>query len=274
MRAVAWIASLLLLVAAPAAAAGAEVLQRFATPQPVVNSSAQPLRAELLTVDRPGVDESRWALRGRVRCAGVQGRGFLEMWSDLGENGRFFSRTLGRSGPAAALSGDQDWRPFLLPFQSEPDGPRPESLELGVVLPGPGKVWLDEVELVQYGPGDDPLDDGAAVAGRWLSPRQGGWVGALGGIAFGLIGALVGVLAALGRARRLALGLLGALLVCGLAAGTVGGLALVRDQSWPVAFPFLLLAAVGTFVPLVALPGVRRRYRQIEIRRMQALDTG
>lgn len=273
MRAVAWIAFVPLLVWAPVAAAGVEVLERFAAPRPVANSSAQPLRVELLTIDRPGVDRPRWALRGRVRCAGVQGQGFLEMWSDLGEHGRFFSRTLGRSGPAAALSGDQDWRPFLLPFQSEPDGPRPESLELGVVLPGPGKVWLDEVELVQYDPGDDPLD-GAAVAGRWLSPRQGGWIGALGGTAFGLIGALIGVLAALGRARRLALGLLGSLLICGLAAGVVGALALVRDQPWPVAFPFLLLAAVGTFVPLVALPGVRRRYRQIETRRMQALDAG
>lgn len=273
MRAFPWVALVLLSSPQPVAAGGAEVVERLATPQPVVNSSAQPMRAELLTIDRPGVDRPRWALRGRVRCAGVQGRAFLEMWSDLGEHGRFFSRTLGRSGPAAALTGDQDWRPFLLPFHSEPAGPRPESIELGVVLPGPGKVWLDEVELVQYGPGDDPLD-GVTVAGRWLSPRQGGWIGALGGTAFGLIGALIGVLAALGRARRLALGLLGFLLICGLAAGAVGGLALVRGQPWAVAFPFLLLAAVGTFVPLVALPGVRRRYRQIEIRRMQALDTG
>jgi hypothetical protein len=145
------------------------------------------LTRALARLDAPGVGAPAYLVRGRVRTDGVVGIGYLELWSDLGAKGRFFSRTLGSAGPMQNLAGTQDWRAFALPFMLG-DAPAPEALELNVVLPGRGEVFVDGVELVQL---DSEQEVGALLGA--------GPPGA--GLPFGaapLLGALVGGLAVVG----------------------------------------------------------------------------
>ncbi len=235
----------------------------------VENPGGQPLSKTVLTIDAPGIDASTYALRGRVRHAGVEGRAFLEMWSLFPGGGRFFSRTLGLQGPMGAMSGDGDWRTIVVPFVNEPGKPPPERLVLNVVLPGAGQVWLGTFELVQFEPGEDPL---AASGGVWFGPSRGGLVGAVGGTGLGLVCGLIGLLIGLGRARRVAMGLLGVVLLVGLGALGVGLLAVVREQPFQVFYPFLLLGGLGSVLAVIGFFLGRFRFRALEFARMRAKD--
>jgi hypothetical protein len=97
-------------------------------------------------------------------------------------------------------------------------------------------------------------------------------VGAIGGWGVGLGGTLIGVLAGAGAARRVAVGLS----VVGVAIGGVGiaaGVtALALGQPSHVYFPLLLVGAIAALVFGLNLPGLKKRYDQIELRRMTALD--
>jgi len=157
----------------------------------------------LASLEAPGVGGPVYALRGRVRSQGVEGIAYLEMWSDFGERGRFFSRTQAAAGPMAGLSGDQEWREFLLPFF--PEQMKPERLEINVVFPAGGKLWLDSLELVQY----QSKDEVSAVLGAAGGGRFGAgplWLGV--GVGIGVSAALITVFlrrrAAQAEMRRIA----------------------------------------------------------------------
>jgi hypothetical protein len=222
----------------------------------------------LAAVEAPGVETARWALTGRLRYEGVEGRGYLEMWSAFADGGRYFSRTLAEAGPLAALSGGADWRAFVLPFYAEGAAGPPVRIELNLVLPGRGRVWLEGVELRQYGDAEDPLE-AASARGAGAAVLLGAGLGTL----LGVIGALIGALAGSGRAPRFTLALARATVVAG-AALVVAGLvafALGRPASlaWSLALPGALALAI--FAP--GLGALGRRYEELELRRMRALDT-
>src|SRR5262245_39901377 len=67
--------------------AEAAFAQLEVSPEPGVPS-------RLLTIERPKITSARYALRGRVRYEGVEGEGYLEMWNQFPNGGRFFSRSL------------------------------------------------------------------------------------------------------------------------------------------------------------------------------------
>jgi hypothetical protein len=234
----------------------------------VSSPDGRPVRLPVLRIPGPGISGFPYAITGTVRHEGVAGQGYLELWSVFPDGGRYFSRTLG-AGPLRALEGRSDWRPFVLPFFAEPATPRPVSLELNVVLPGAGVVELGPLRLVQYRPGEDPL----AVAGAWWSDRAGGLVGGLGGAALGGVGALAGWLAARGKARRLVVGLASAVVTLGLLALLAGGVAWMRGQPYAVYYPLLLGGALGAGLFGAMLGVLRRRYAEVELRRMRAVDT-
>src|SRR5438034_9909812 len=52
----------------------------------------------LAVLDHPPVDGAGYAIWGKVRYMGVQGAGYLEMWSVF-PGGRYFSRTTDTEGP-------------------------------------------------------------------------------------------------------------------------------------------------------------------------------
>jgi hypothetical protein len=121
----------------------------------------------------------------------------------------------------------------------------------------------------------------ATVSGRqtkpapraWWSARQAGLVGGIAGTAFGCVGGLIGVLSGLGRARRLVLGLAKGMIVFGLGCLALMVAALLQAQPFWVYYPLGLMGAISVVVCGFLLPTIRRRYEQLELRKMQAMDT-
>ena len=237
--------------------------------QQVEGPNGPPATQTVLTIENPGIDSSLYALRGQIRHQGVEGQAYLEMWSQFPGKQRYFSRTLAGAGPMSGVSGDSAWRAIVVPFANEPGGPPPERIELNVVLPAAGQVWLGSFELVQFAPGEDPL---AAASNAWFDPTTGGLVGGLVGSALGLLGGLIGLLLWLGRSRGLAMGLLVGMLLVGVAALGVGLAAVLSGQPYAVFYPFLLLGGLGLVLAGLGLAVGRRRYQSLELARMQARD--
>lgn len=231
------------------------------------NAKDAPLSVTVLTVVRPGITSPLYALRGRVRTEGIEGPGYLEMWSHFPDGGQFFSRTLG-TGAMAPLEGTASWRGFVLPFQNKPDGPAPEKLVLNVVLKGKGRVLLGPLQLVQFPPGTDLL----AAPGQWFSERTAGIVGGCLGGFVGILGAITGVLASRCRARGFVLGLLKLEMLLGVACLTLGAMAVYRAQPYAVYYPLLLIGVLCIGIPGGLHRHVAARYREGELRKMQALD--
>ncbi len=114
----------------------------------------------------------------------------------------------------------------------------------------------------------------AEAQSPWWGNAAAGWIGAIGGSLVGLFGALIGTLAGLGKARRFVLALTVASIVFGLAALVLGLVALGLRQPYVVYYPLALIGVILTFVMGSLLPVLRRRYQQIELRRMAAMDAG
>jgi hypothetical protein len=207
----------------------------------------------VLAVDAPEVHARRYRIVGRVAYTGVEGEGFLEMWSQFPDGGRYVSRTLEASGPRGRLTGSSPVRPFELPFTlASDDAPRPARIELDVVLPGPGRVTLSGLRLESI-----PAPPSAGAA--WWSERAATWAGALGGGAIGILGATLGVLGGLGRGRRFVLGTLAVLAAGGLAGLALGVAGLLLGQPQAVWYPAVLLGGIASTLGL-ALRGTARRH--------------
>jgi hypothetical protein len=91
-------------------------------------------------------------------------------------------------------------------------------------------------------------------------------------MALGACGALCGVLLWLGWGRRFVLTLEPILIVLGVLGVLVGIVALVAGQPYLIWFPPLLLGGISSLVFGLNYPGTKNRYRQIELRKMQAAD--
>ncbi len=237
-----------------------------------LQGGAREAATPLLELTGPGIGSARYAMKGMVRYEGLQANGYLEMNSHFGGRGTFFTRTLADTGPMRRLSGTADWRPFVLPFDaSTGDGGEslvPEKLSLSLHLPGPGTVWLKDVALYQYSPGENPLQP----AGQWFSDRSAALVGAIGGSLVGLWGGLVGLLSGRGRARGFVRFSVAALLVTGIVSLGFGIAAIVAGQPYAVFFPLLLIGGilVGVIGPLRGR--LAARYEELELARMRSMD--
>ena len=221
----------------------------------VMNPDGAPRTIPLFAIDEPGVKAPRYLLRGEVRGEGIEGQGYLEMWSFFAGGGRYFSRTLAQVGPMASLSGTFHFRPFILPFTAEP-GMSPEKLAVNVALPGRGTVILGELSLVELGSGDDFF----LPTGAWLTPRQISLFGGIGGSVLGLLGALVGILGSRGQARDLVLALLKGMFAFGVVALLAAAIGWWRAQPPALLSTLLLLGILCTVLPASLLGKVRRQY--------------
>jgi hypothetical protein len=223
----------------------------------------------VVTIDHPGVAAPGYAVLGEVRYEGVEGQGYLEMWSVFPGDERFFTRTLATEGALAALHGESNWRAFALPFSFSPEaGWTPMRLEINLVLPAGGTVWLGPLRLVQSS------SPAAAAPGGWWSQRSGTLGGVVLGSLLGLVGAVIGVLGGRGRGRGLVLSLLAGMVGLGGALALLGAAAAWSSQPRHVWYPLLMLGAISAVVGFVVRPGVRRRYAADELRRIAAMDVG
>ena len=227
-----------------------------------VAANGSSIRYPLVVIEHPGVAD-RYAVTGRVRYERVLGTGYLEMWSVFGDGSRYFTRTLAEAGPLRAIHGSTPWRAFALPFDA--DGARPVRLEVALVLPSRGTVWVGPLTV-------GALGTGTASPGAWWSDRTAGVAGAAIGVVLGLLGAFLGWATNRGRSRRLvvvlslSLGAIGVVLLVGAAA------ALTASQPYAVWFPLLLGGALLTLVFGATGLRARRSYAGLELRRMRAMD--
>ncbi len=230
--------------------------------------SAAPLRVALASFRGPAVATPYWSVRGRVRTESVTGSGFLEMWSTFPDGSSFFSRTLSSGGTMRSLEGTQAWREFTLPFRSEPGHPAPVELKVNVVLPGAGTVELGPLELDQH---DSPAGLLSGTAG-WFTGAQAGFGGSIVGAVLGVLGAAIGWLSSRGRGRSLVLGALVAMMAFGAVCLAATGLAVVVGQPRDVWLSLALFGVVCSVVPASVFRSTAARYRDVELRRMQAID--
>jgi hypothetical protein len=233
----------------------------------VVHHGSAAATMPLVTVDSPGIATGRWALRGRVKYEDVAAGSYLEMWSHLPE-GAYFTRSLGPSGPMGRLDGSSDWRAFTLPFFNREGGAPPNRLVLNLVLAGAGTVEIGPLELVQFQPDEDPMTDSTA----WWSDRAAGVLGGIAGSVVGILGAVVGWLGLAGRAKGLVLGTLKGIGWMAAGALVLGVVALASGQPYAVFYPLLLLGTIGAALGFTLPRALNKRYEQIELRRMRALD--
>lgn len=234
----------------------------------IKNEQNLPITVSLFALPDPGITTTQYALTGSLSYEGVTGTGYLEMWNHFPDGGAYFSKTLGQSGPMGSLQGSSNWRQFTLPFFSDAKTGAPSKLDFNLVLPGSGTVKLGSLRLVQYPEGHNPL----LAPQAWWSEQTAGWISGIGGSICGCLGALIGTLGGLGKARRLVISLCVALIAFGVACLMAGAVALLVSQSYAVYYPLLLGGVICTAVFGGNLPGICKRYRQIELRRMASMD--
>jgi hypothetical protein len=252
----------------------------------VENTVSRPRTVRVLALRRPALAAKRYAVVGRVRYRGVQGDGYLQMWSHFPEGGRYFTRTLAPSGPMAKLTGSSGWRRFVLPFDARQADAPPSRIAVDVMLPGRGTVWLGPLTLGEQSGAGAGIRRGrageehrrrdrasAAPGGAWWSAATAGLLGAGGGVGLAVLALALYWLGLRRRRPRLLRKVLPFVLL--VAAGGLGAgfVALVRGQPYAVYYPLLLLGGLG--VGLVLLFGLlaRRLTAQLELRRMQAMDS-
>jgi|SRR5208282_3900285 len=108
---------------------------------------AQTIR--LFEVDNPGVEQCVVTYRARLKTENLTAQAYLEMWCRFPGKGEFFSRGLNH-----AVTGSNDWASYETPFFLK-KGEKPDLIKLNLVVQGPGKVWVKDVELLK-----NPLPSG------------------------------------------------------------------------------------------------------------------
>ncbi len=107
----------------------------------------------------------------------------------------------------------------------------------------------------------DPIRFGALYGGV-----GGGLLGGLGGI----LGAVAGTLAPKGKGRSFILGAFTLLTLVGVCHLGVGLYALFVGQPYGIWFPLVLIGMILTVVIGTLRPVVRKRYEEVEARKMEA----
>lgn len=251
----------------------------------IENTNNYRLQLTLATITNPKISTQYYAVQGEVRYDAVQGDGFLEMWNYFPPSkpglpeGEYFSRTLGESGEMGKISGTSGWRAFSLPFNSTGASGPPTRLQINLILPGRGTIYLGPMKLVQYsgvpaagntGPGMDWF------FGRTTHPWWSNRVSVLGGDA-GLfillpVGLWIGVLSKRGQSRGFVIALLKIHIGVGIGCGAAAIVAFAQDQPFSVWFPLSLYGFLLIVIYVRFLLTIDKVYEEQELRRMQALD--
>lgn len=237
-----------------------------------IGSTDAGFETRLLTITNPPISKPLYAITGQIKYENVSGDGYLEMWNYFPPlkagmpEGKFFSRTLAEYGDMKKIHGTSDWRNFILPFNSEGASGAPTRLEVNLVLPGKGNVYVGPLKVVTY----EPNQLGAIVRGGWTN-GIGPWIGILAVPLVGCFGLLLGWLAKNGRARTFVIFGLRGLALIGVLLIIAGLLAIVRQQPTAVWLPMLLFGVLLSSI-FLQLPTIQRRYEELELRRMNSQD--
>jgi len=234
----------------------------------LIPAAPQPEEIHIATI-APEITAEAWAVLGRIRYEDVRGPGYLEMWSVFPGGARYFSRTVAESGPLAGLNGTSRWRDFALPFYGTPEAPAPIRLEINLVVGEHGPIEMGPLRVVGMSP-ETPIGD--LLAGGWWNSRTSGWIGGVGGLLVGLLGAFIGWAAARGNCPGVAVVCAWALVGVGAAALAIGAAALSLGQPFSVWFVPCLLGSVAIAGGVAILPTIRRRREDTEDRLLRAQE--
>ncbi len=157
------------------------------------------------------------------------------------------------------FGGKSNWKRYnFIPVAGRNENP-PKQVELRLYLPATGTVYLRPVKIL-------------GVAKNWWSTQQSALVGGIGGSLIGCFGALIGILASAGKARRFVLATTVILIVTGILLVIAGVVAVALKQPYAVWHPLLLGGAILAFVLSINFYSIKRRYDDLEIRRMTSMD--
>jgi hypothetical protein len=92
---------------------------------------------------QPPLEDCIVTYRAKVKCANLDGKTYLTLYSRMPFGGEFFSK-----GIASAISGTRDWITVEIPFMLQKDD-RPDLWKLCLQVDGAGTVWLKDIELWQ-----------------------------------------------------------------------------------------------------------------------------
>ncbi len=225
----------------------------------------QPARIRLAKIVGPQISQPRYVVKGSMLYSEVGGEGYLEMWSDFGNDRRFFTRTLATHGPMAYIVGDSglNLRSFLLPFNTDGKLMAPRELEINLVLPQGGNFYLSpsRLTLLEYAlpPKTENETQPAGAVSFWP------WSASL---AMPVLAAILLVLRAPRSARFLAW--------AGVAAGGVllltGMVAPFFGRSTAGCYPLLVAGVLTAVLSCVLLWFAVRLRQKDELRRMVAMD--
>lgn len=108
----------------------------------------------------------------------------------------------------------------------------------------------------------------------WWSDQTAGLVGGIAGSVVGILGGTLGTLAGIcapkGKCKSLVYALTGLIITSGVITLVVGIVAVVLRQPFFVWYPLILVGCVTTFVVGGITPVIALRYRQAEMRRLEA----
>jgi hypothetical protein len=160
------------------------------------------------------------------------------------------------------IEGASNWKPQI--FNISPnlgaDGEiLPTRVELKINLPTSGTVYLRPIKLI-------------GIRQSWWSPQTAGLIGGIGGSLIGCLGGLIGILASMGKGRRFVLTTTVILIVTGILLVIAGVTAVAMKQPYAVWYPLLLGGTILTFVLSINMYSIKRRYDDLEIRRMTSMD--
>lgn len=153
-----------------------------------IKATGEPAQISLAQLDKPALRTRIYGVIGEVKYSKVAGDGYLEMWSVF-PSGRFFSRTLHEAGPMAKLTGDSEWRNFMLPFDKMGNQEVPGALELNLVLPQGGEVSFRNLILKEFTVGVS-LNDLMTEEGAHWADRRVIWIEAMGAVIITILLAL------------------------------------------------------------------------------------
>ena len=237
----------------------------------ISNETGQPLTTRLVTIEEPRISKFNYKVQGRIRYEGVEQPGYLEMWNHFSVGGGpYFTKTLSDSGPMGVIHGASASRDFVLPFRSSSRSGTPTKLEINLVLPANGKVWISPLSISEFE--QNEWGDVRTAEGAWWGNRTAAWLGAILGPLLGIMGAIVGTLSGLGRGRRIAIGICWFSVVFGCICLAAGLIAVGTSQPHVVYFPLLLIGVLSTVIMSSILPTVRKRFEDAELHRMNAMD--
>lgn len=111
----------------------------------------------------------------------------------------------------------------------------------------------------------------------WFSESTSNIVGAIMGSGFGvllgLLGAFAGIYGSKGKLKRLILSSAIILLFIGAIILLIGLIALLSKQPYHVWYPFVLVGGIVVFVQLPSYSFIRKRFLQIELKKMEIKDS-